>query len=198
MKNPMQAVLEIFLLAVGVPCIIVLIAAENAIVTLIVMIYAVLLLYQLSCLRPIMCCYSYRVWSVRSRITLEWYDTCVGETENHPEAWWYNTAFEYYNVNLRALLSFSTCSNGYSQEHICIKRNGCLSVACPASMLMRAYRTGRYRHPLATAAGFRLLPNEKKSCRRTVTNNAMKCGAALYGDQRTINFIKLNGSLFEI
>jgi hypothetical protein len=26
-----------------------------------------------------------------------------------------------------------------------------------------------------------------------VTNNAMKCGAALYGDQRTINFIKLNG-----
>jgi hypothetical protein len=48
MKNPMQAVLEIFLLAVGVPCIIVLIAAENAIVTLIVMIYAVLIAHQLS------------------------------------------------------------------------------------------------------------------------------------------------------
>jgi hypothetical protein len=32
-----------------------------------------------------------------------------------------------------------------------------------------------------------------KRNRETVTNNAMKCGAALYGDQRTINFIKLNG-----
>jgi hypothetical protein len=62
------------------------------------------------------------VWSVRSRITLEWYDTCVSETENHPEAWWYNTAFEYYNVNLRALLSFSTCSNGYSLRTYFVSR----------------------------------------------------------------------------
>jgi hypothetical protein len=70
MKNPMQAVLEIFLLAVGVPCIIVLIAAENAIVTLIVMIYAhSLLSTNFPACDPIMCCYSYRVWSVRSRIT---------------------------------------------------------------------------------------------------------------------------------
>jgi hypothetical protein len=115
MKNPMQAVLEIFLLAVGVPCIIVLIAPSHA---------------HRDDLRgthcstnfpacdPIMyCCYSYICGRCGRGSLLEWYDTCV-ETENHPEAWWYNTAFEYYNVNLRALLSFSTCSNGYSPEHI--------------------------------------------------------------------------------
>jgi hypothetical protein len=196
MKNPMQAVLEIFLLAVGVPCIIVLIAAENAIVTLIVMIYAVLIALPTFLLATLLCVLLFIpcvVGAVADHF-LNGMIRVLARTENHPEAWWYNTAFEYYNVNLRALLSFSTCSNGYSPKNIfCIKRNGCLSVACPASMLMRAYRTGRYRHPLATAAGFRLLPNEKKSCRRTVTNNAMKCGAALYGDQRTINFIKLNG-----
>jgi hypothetical protein len=63
-------------------------------------------------------------------------------------------------------------------------------------MLMRAYRVVDIDILSATAAGFRLLPNEKNRV-RTVTNNAMKCGAALYGDQRTINFIKLNGE-FEI
>jgi uncharacterized membrane protein YciS (DUF1049 family) len=51
----MQAVLEIFLLAVGVPCIIVLIAAENAIVTLIVMIYAVLIALPTFLLATLLC-----------------------------------------------------------------------------------------------------------------------------------------------
>jgi hypothetical protein len=54
MKNPMQAVLEIFLLAVGVPCIIVL-TAENAIVTLIVMIYAVLIALPTFLLATLLC-----------------------------------------------------------------------------------------------------------------------------------------------
>jgi hypothetical protein len=80
MKNPMQAVLEIFLLAVGVPCIIVLIAAENAIVTLIVMIYAVLIALPTFLLATLLCAVIHTVCGRCGRGSLlEWYDTCVGE-----------------------------------------------------------------------------------------------------------------------
>jgi UPF0716 family protein affecting phage T7 exclusion len=113
----MQAVLEIFLLAVGVPCIIVLIAAENAIVTLIVMIYAVLI--ALPTFMPTLLCVLLFIPCVVGAVADHFLNGMIrvlARTENHPEAWWYNTAFEYYNVNLRALLSFSTCSNGYSKN----------------------------------------------------------------------------------
>jgi hypothetical protein len=53
-------VLEIFLLAVGVPCIIVLIAAENAIVTHRDDLRGTHCSYQLS-FATLLCCYSYRV-----------------------------------------------------------------------------------------------------------------------------------------
>lgn len=195
-KNPLQACLDLFLLLVGIPCIVLLIAAENMIVTAIVMIYAILVALPTFLFATLLCVMLFIPCVVGSIADyfLNGMVRVLARTENHPEAWWFNTAFEYYNINRRAVLSFSTCSNGYSPKNVfCIKRNGCLSVACPASMLMRAYRTGRYRHPLATATGMRLLPNEKKSCKGAVNHNSMKCGSALYGDRRKINYTKLNG-----
>jgi hypothetical protein len=116
----MQAVLEIFLLAVGVPCIIVLIAAENAIVTLIVMIYAVLIALPTFLLATPLCVLLFIPCGRCGRGSLlNGMIRVLARTENHPEAWWYNTI---YNVNLALL--FSTCSNGYSRTCFVSRETG--------------------------------------------------------------------------
>jgi hypothetical protein len=112
---------------------------ERAIVTLIVMIYAVLIALPTFMLATLLRAVI-RLQCVVGAVAdlLEWYDTWR-RTENHPEAWWYNTAFEYYNVNLRALLSFSTCSNGYSPQNMfCQEKRVSECSVSGEYMLMRA------------------------------------------------------------
>lgn len=116
----------------------------------------------------------------------------MARTENHPEAWWYNTGFEHDNMNVRTLLSFSTCAVGYNPKvGMCFRKSGCLSSACPAAMIMQAYRTGKYRHAASTLSGQPLLPNSSNGCKYTVERGRYHCDQALYGGKRSINYHKL-------
>jgi hypothetical protein len=74
---------------------------------------------------------------------------------------------------------------------LCIRRGGCLNESCSAGMLMRAYRTGRYRHH-QWPSPLDKVPSVKKGCRGIVAFNSMKCNKALYGEEK-INLVQLDG-----
>jgi len=197
MTDPLGAVRKLFILLFGVPYLVFLVAVQQMLVSIVVLLYAVLI--------------SLPTITLNTLITVLIFTPCIvgaicdhflngmirvlARTENHPEAWWYNSGFESYNINKRAIFSFSTCSTGYNPNSLlCIRKGGCLNESCSAGMLMRAYRTGRYRPLLAITVGQKLVPSEKKKCRGIVEFNSMKCNKALYGDVRKINLVKLDGA----
>jgi hypothetical protein len=118
----------------------------------------------------------------------------LARTENHPEAWWYNAGFEGANVNMRFLASFSTCTSGYTPKFaMCVRNGACTSASCPAAMLMRAYRTGKYRHAFSLLTGQPLLPGASNGCAPAAKRYAARCASALFSGTTSINSVRLKG-----
>jgi hypothetical protein len=195
--DPLGAVKKLFTLLFGVPYLVLLVAVQQMLVSAVVLLYAVLISLPTVMMNTLIAVLIFAPCIVGAILDyfLNGMVRVLARTENHPEAWWYNSGFESYNINKRAILSFSTCSTGYNPNSLlCIRRGGCLNESCSAGMLMRAYRTGRYRHLTAIAVGQKLLPSVKKGCRGIVAFNSMKCNKALYGDRRKINLVQLDGA----
>jgi hypothetical protein len=103
----------------------------------------------------------------------------LARSEDHPELWWAGDHFEDGNKTDRILGASTPCFTGYSPgmtRLFCWRRSACLASNCPASTMMRGYRTNAY---VPTLSLQRVLPSDAEACVPRVRKQLTRCDRVL-------------------